>query len=187
MMPSVEISPRTFARLQAHAIPLVDNIETIINRMVDFYESKEGSRSSLSDVDGHENVRQFNPVSPPDLTHTKVLSIEFCGRVFDRNQTNWAALLIAAIREAKASTKSLKELKPLLLVPFVEGQKTVEGYQFYPDLGISVQGQDARGAWKAIAHIARELGRPVTVTFVWREKEGASFPGVTGRFSIPGR
>ena len=40
MSPSVELSPKPFARLQAHAVPLVDSIESVINRIVDYYEAK---------------------------------------------------------------------------------------------------------------------------------------------------
>lgn len=67
---------------------------------------------------------------------------------------------------------------------FVDGQKNDEGYRYLPDVGISIQGQDANGAWKAACYIAQQLGFPLTVTFVWREKEGAAFPGVTGRFTL---
>ena len=135
----------------------------------------------------HEKVRQFDPATPPDLTHTKVLSIEFCGRLFDRSQTNWNGLLNAAIREAKGRAKTAKDLKSLISIPFVDGQKTDEGYRYLADIGISVQGQDANGAWRAVYHIAQQIGERVLATFVWREKEGAAFPGVTGRFSMSGR
>ena len=43
MVPSVELSPQTFARLQAHAVPLVDSIETVIGRLIDFYEARDGA------------------------------------------------------------------------------------------------------------------------------------------------
>jgi hypothetical protein len=42
VVPSVELSPQTFARLQAHAVPLADNIETIIGRLIDFRAIKNG-------------------------------------------------------------------------------------------------------------------------------------------------
>ena len=187
MCPSVELSPQTFARLQARAVPLVDSTETVINRMVDFYESKDGTPVAPTEAGDYEKVRRFNPAAPPGPTHTKVLSIEFCGRQFDRGQTNWNGLLNAAIREAKARARSAKELKSLIPVPFVDGQKTDEGYRYLPDIGISVQGQDANGAWRAVCHIAGQLGQPAMARFVWREKEGAAFPGVTGRFSMSRR
>lgn len=55
------------------------------------------------------------------------------------------------------------------------------------DVGLSVQGQDANGAWRAALHVAQQLRCPLKVTFIWRDnKDGAAFPGVTGQFSMPG-
>ena len=153
---------------------------------IDFYEARDGTPVPASTADA-ASVRQFNPLSPPSLTHTKVLAVEFCGRPLERRQANWNGLLNAAVREAKARTKSTSELEQLIVIPFVEGPKTNEGYRFLSDVGISVQGQDANGAWKAGCHIAQRLGLPLAVTFVWREKEGAAFPAVAGRLAIPAR
>ncbi len=187
MTPSVEISPQTFTRLQAHAIPLVDNIESVINRFIDYYEAKSGTPVVESSGDAESsNTRQFSPFNPPDLTHTKVLAVEFNGKPLD-GRTNWGSLLIAAIREAKAKAKSISDFKKLIVVNFVERQKEDEGYKFYSDMGISVQGQDANYSWKGACHIAQQLGCSLHVTFVWREKEGAAFAGVTGQFSLPAR
>ena len=187
MVPSVELSPQTFARLQVHAVPLVDNIETVIGRLIDFYEAGDGALSPAAQDGAGGKIRQFNPLSPPTLTHTKVLAIEFCGRPLEHGQANWNGLLNAAVRVAKSRVKSLGELKQLVIIPFVEGQKADEGYRFLSELGISLQGQDANGAWKAACHIAQKLGLALTATFAWREKDGAAFRGVTGRFTVQGR
>jgi hypothetical protein len=185
VVPSIEISPQTFARLQACAIPLVDNIETVIARLIDFYEAREGAPVPGSGA--ANEVRQFNPLSPPNLTHTKVLAVEFCGRPLEHRQANWNGLLDAAIREAKARANSTSELKRLIIIPFVEGPKMNEGFRFLSDAGVSVQGQDANGAWKGACHIAQRLGLAIAATFVWREKEGAAFAGVTGRLAVAGQ
>lgn len=189
MSPSVELSPQTFARLQAHAIPLVDTIETVINRFVDYYEARRGIPATASADSGNasddpQKIRQFSPTTPPPLTHTKVLAAEVCGKPLDHNQVTWIGLLFAAIREAKARVKSTSEFKHLMLVNFVEGQKTDEGYRYLADIGISVQGQDANASWKATCHIVQQLGVQASATFIWRQKEGAAFPGVTGRLSV---
>jgi hypothetical protein len=115
-----------------------------------------------------------------------VLAVELRGRPLAHGQVNWNGLLNATVREAKARAKSAGELKQLVIVPFVDGQKTDEGYRYLSELGISLQGQDANGAWKAACHIAQKLGLALTATFVWREKEGSAFPGVEGRLSIAG-
>lgn len=181
----MDLSPNTFSRLQIHAVPLVDTIESVINRLLDFYESKEGAPSQVEALGKKETIRQFNPSAPPDLTHTKVLSIEFQGKALERGDNNWNGLLNAAVRAAKSSAKTNSEFKKLIVINFVEGQKTDEGYRYLADVGISVQGQDANGAWKGACHIAQQLGLPLVATFVWREKESAAFPGMNGRMSVP--
>lgn len=186
MAPSVELSPATFTRLQAHAIPLVDTIESVINRLLDAHE-KKGGTPVAGEGGESSNVRQFNPQTPPGLTHTKVLAVEFDGKSLERGEANWNGLLNAAVRKAKSKAKSAADLKRMLAVNFVEGSKTDEGYRFLSDIGLSVQGQDANGAWRAARHVAEQLGCPLKVTFLWRDKEGAAFPGVTGQFSMIGR
>lgn len=186
MSPSVDLTPGTFSRLQAHAVPLVDTIESVINRLLDAYEAKDGKPVPAGD--GTDSaVRQFNPNTPPDLKHTKVLAIEFDGMPLPHGEANWNGLLNAAVRAAKARAKSSADLKKLVIVNFVEGQKSDEGYRFLSDVGLSVQGQDANGAWKGSCHIAQQLGYKLKATFIWREKEGAAFPGITGQFNIGGR
>ena len=74
-----------------------------------------------------------------------------------------------------------------MAVNFVPGEKRDEGYRPLADLGISIQGQDANGAWRGICHIVQRLECALTVKFAWREKEGAAFPGETGHFVIAGK
>jgi hypothetical protein len=35
--------------------------------------------------------------------------------------------------------------------------------------------------------VAQQLGCKLKATFIWRDKESAAFPGVTGQFLIAGR
>jgi hypothetical protein len=185
--PSVDLSPTTFSRLQTHAVPLVDTIESVINRLLDAYEAKSGAPLAPSDSSDSGIIRQFNPSTPPDLTHTKVLAIEFGGKPLPRGEANWNGLLNAAIREAHAKAKSTVDLQKLVIVNFAEGEKSTEGYRFLSDIGISVQGQDANGAWKGASHVAQQLGFELKATFIWRGKEGAAFPGTTGQLQISSR
>jgi hypothetical protein len=116
--------------------------------------------------------------SPPSLKHTKLLSAELNGKLL-RN-CNWNALLVEAVRAAKARAKSPDELRTLIIVPFLTNKKEKEGYKFLPDIGLSVQGQDANAAWKASYHIAKQLGLAIKAEFFWRHKGDAAHPGETG-------
>lgn len=188
MAPTIDLSPATFTRLQAHAVPLIDTIESVINRLLDAYETNGGTLAGSGGSDHVDPaVRRFNPNTPPDLTHTKVMAIEFGGKPLSRSETNWNGLLIVAIREARAKVASTTDLRRLAIVNLVDGKKADEGYRFLPEMGISVQGQDANGAWKGACHIAQQLGRELKARFIWRDKEGAAFPGAIGEFYIKGR
>jgi hypothetical protein len=134
MSPSVDLSPTTFTRLQTHAVPLVDTIESVINRLLDAYEAKSGTPLTPTDSDDGSTARQFNPNTPCSLTHAKVLAIEFGGKPLARGDANWNGLLDAAVREARAKTKSSADLKKLLIVNFVEGEKSNEGYRLLSDV-----------------------------------------------------
>lgn len=185
MSPAVDLSPATFSRLQSHAVPLIDSIESVINRLIDFYE-KQPNAPATDGGDG-QIVRAFNPNTPPDLTHAKILGVSFDGKQLGRGQDNWNGLLNVAVREAKTRSKSAAEFKQLMVVNYVDGDKQDEGYRPLSGTDISVQGQDANGAWRAACHIAQQLGCPLSVKFAWREKEGAAFPGVTGQLTLAGK
>ena len=182
MAPSVDLTPQTFKRLQAHAIPLVDTIETVITRMLDSFENL--STASAPEAGDGQSVRSFNPNTPPDLTHAKILGVTFAGKKLGRSEDNWNGLLNAAVREAAARAKTPAEFEQMMVVNHVKGEKRDEGYRPLADTGISVQGQDANGAWRAACHIAQQLGCDLSVKFAWREKDGAAFPGVTGQMTI---
>jgi hypothetical protein len=178
-----QILPTTIARLQKHAKPFVDTVDIVINRILDHYENRLGQKSDdESDISAIGSIRDFDPESPPDLTHTKVLSVDFNKKGFPRSDTTWNALLNDAICFAKENAKSDNQLKRLILVNFVKGKKENEGYRYLAAADLSVQGQDANAAWKATYHIARQLQSPFEVIFTWRTKDGAAHPGVTGRF-----
>jgi hypothetical protein len=176
-----EISPSTFARLQRHAVALIDIApDSVINRVLDFYESHHGAGVTSGELPAAITAKSFHATSPPDLTHTKVLSAKFNGTTLAKG-ANWNGLLRQAIRTAKSHSKTHEDLKSLIIVNFVLGRKQGEGYEYIPEADVSVQGQDANGAWRGALHIAQQLSCPIEAVFIWRHKEKAAFPGETGR------
>lgn len=182
-MPHIEISPATFARLQRHAVPLVDTIDSVINKWGDAFENGHAVVAEPKPVVVPPASRSFDAASPPDLTHTKVLSAKLDGASLAKG-ANWNGLLKQAIRLARKQAKSADDLKRLLIVNYVVGKKDDEGFEYLADADLSVQGQDAKGAWRGLAHIAQQLGIGVEVIFMWRHKDKAAFPGETGRLAV---
>jgi hypothetical protein len=178
MSPQITISPATFGRLQKYAVPLIDDIDTVINKVMDLAESKQGAPSPTG------NVKDFSAGATPNLTFTKLLSAEVGGKMLGKTETTWNHLLIETITQAAARLKDVNALKQLMIVNHVAGKKEEQGYRYIPAAGVSVQGQDAVGAWKATSHILKSLHVPAEVVFVWYDNEKAAHPGLTGKFSL---
>lgn len=174
MSPQVTLSAGTFARLQRCAEPLVDDIESVINKLIDNFEKKPSTVPASASP---------NPVgTTPDLSWTKLMSAEIAGKPLVK--VDWNALLIAMIELAATKAKPGDEVAELIVVNRVVGSKTINGYRFVPSAGVSVQGQDANSCWKAVAHISNKLNIPIKVFFKWYDNEKASKPGETGKLSL---
>lgn len=179
-MLNVPLAPETIARLKKFAEPLVDNYDTVIIRALDALEAANSNTPAKEGA-----IRALNPAKPPNLAYTTVHSIIFNGKRFPPAETYWNHLLLAVIREA-GKTFPPKKLDELVICNHVMGQKEDNGYKYLEDAGISVQGQDANGAWKTIAHILFELKMPLEIEFSWQDNPKAVAPGEHAKFSISG-
>lgn len=181
-MPQVDLTDATFARLRKLAVPFEDTPETVIQKLLNAHEQKPSVQNASSNpTQSATQPQHFDAISPPDLTHTKLLSAKLNGAYL--REENWNQLLVEAIRLAKTHASTNDELRRLIPVNFMIGKKNNDGYRFYSDIGLSVQGQQANTAWKGAYHIARQLGISIEAEFQWRVKDGAAHPGVTGRLS----
>lgn len=179
-MPDVTIDRDTFARLQAHAVPLVDTLNSVINRALDALDRESGGKA----VGPDDGVRTFDPSAPPSLTFTTVKSVVVNGRRHPPAETHWNAILEAAIREAARRGRTPTEIGDLLIVNHAVGPREGGGYRFVEEAGVSVQGQDANGAWRAAFHVADVMKIPIEVTFFWQSSAKAAFPGTVGRMTV---
>jgi hypothetical protein len=177
----VSISQETFSRLQSHAVPLVDSIESVINKALDALESVATDTATPS------SVRAFNPDAPPSLSFTTVRSVVFEGVRHIPSETYWNSILTAAIREAAKRGMNAQQISALLIVNNVAGKKEDGGYKYVAEAGISVQGQDANAAWKAAYHLATALNLSIEVSFAWQHNPKAAYPGQSGTFSVKGK
>ena len=180
-MPSIDISDELFERLQKHATPFVDTPETVILRALKALEGPNGfappKPAVATDTKG-DPLPEFEAMHPPNLTFAKVVSTLWNGQAV--KPANWNRLLDAAITYAAAQVGDFNKLRRIVGINIVSGQKTDEGYHFLEDAGLSVQGQDANGAWRSVMFIAQNVKASVEVSFIWRNKEGAEHPGKTG-------
>ena len=144
-MPDVSLQDSTFERLQRHAKPLVDTIDSVINRALDALEGKD-QPTETAPATGEAQERRIDPRQLPRLTHTKVLDASIAGTSITR--PNWNLLLDEMLRLAMKRVGTFDELRKLCPVNMVSGCKEDEGYDHLPEIDISVQGQDSNGAWR---------------------------------------
>jgi hypothetical protein len=129
-------------------------------------------------------AKQYEGGAPPNLAFTKVLSAEVSGKVLPKPVATWNGLLNEVIMQAAEKIKNPEALRDLLMANSVMGKKEDQGYRYLVPAGISVQGQDAKSAWRATYHLASNIRIPIKVVFSWYDNEKAEFPGETGKFEV---
>jgi len=182
-MPDISLSPTAFERLQRHARPFVDTPESVILRALEVLEQHSAGPMPKDGTDGSAE-RQIDARDLPRLTHTKLIDATIDG---DRLvKPNWNSLLDEMLRQIMKRVDSFAELHRICPVNMIEGRKEDEGYGYLPDIDVSVQGQDANGACRAVVTAAQTLGMNLDIGFMWRLKESAAYPGERGRIRVSG-
>jgi hypothetical protein len=183
MMPTVTISQSNFSRLQKASTPLVDDLDSVLAKILDVYEAgKPPADSSDTAVAEDMSVRSYPADNPPPLTYTTINSVKIDGADFGNRW--WNPILFEVI--ARAAKKMGKdELKPFLDVNYKEGKH--EKFQYIKDADISVQGRDSNLCWRSIMRVAKAAKIPLEVDFTWQDQPTAAFPGRIGRFVYDGK
>lgn len=186
-MPQVVIEQSTFERLQSHAEPLVDTLDSVINVAVDALERAERSPTGRAPerpatLDSLVSLGASDPL--PDLRHTRVLSAVVAGRPV---RANWNNVLRHVLQYAADAGHSVDEVRRLCAVNLVSGEKEDEGYRYLAEAGISYQGLNANGAAAAVVALAKGVGMALELDWEWRQKAQALHPGRRARLRVPGR
>src|ERR1700686_4084140 len=143
MMPTLEIPESLFKRLQRLAIPLVDTHTTVLERVLDDYESRRRNNSTavpmnLQRPEADSGMLAFNPDAPPDLRHASVLTARFASKT----ASGWNRLVHEAHIEAMSQLGSLDALRRATKSNFITGrassEDTKKGYRHVPEIDISI-------------------------------------------------
>lgn len=174
-MPQILISDETYSKLQELAQPFVDTPDTVISRLIRSYDAPLDEKESRSG-----QRLKFDPNSPPTLTFTKMREAHFGNDKLDR--PSWAELVRVSLGYGLREW-GFERLKASTDANIVKGIKDTEGYSYIPELGISLQGEDAKDCWTIAYSLARKLRQPIRVVFDWRSRDGAAHPGETGEMT----
>lgn len=183
MVHTVELPDELFARLQKHAVPLIDTPVTVIERALRALE--EGDEEAAS-ADASKASRTFNPAAPPDLSFTTLKSAKIAGKALPKSDTHWNSVMIAVILEAAARGHSTQDILDLITVNSQAGQREDGGFKFLKSAGLSIQGQATNSAWRQAYVLASSFGIEVDVSFTWQNNKKAAMPNVSGSFYVEG-
>ena len=189
MMPVVRIDDATFKDLKSVSTwirtgtPSETIAELVREKMDALGLERDVDELAVPEVEQGDSASNELPVvtefkETPGLTFTKIERAKVEGQKF--NKINWAGLLAQVIRELKNKGFSGETLERAIEIPAKSGEYLEEGYKFYPDLEISIQGQSAQDAWKEIKRIADRHSLDVEVQFRWRDNTKAQHPGKVG-------
>ncbi len=172
-MREISIENATFERLQRHAQPLVDTLDTVLNRALDALEGHPHQRPTIAPV------REFDWQMPPNVSHTKISNAVLEGQRV--NNPKWNLLLSKVVILAMQRLSDFEAVRKICPVNMVRGSKTDEGYKYLSDVNLSLQSASANNSLRAIIAATRGLGVEIEISFSWRNKEGAAYPGESAR------
>jgi plasmid stabilization system protein ParE len=180
MMPVIRLNDATFADLKAISTWLSTNTpsETVDRLVREKLEQLGLERDAGPEPQAQPENDKLKFDKAPGLAFTRLLSAKIGGTHVKK--TNWASLLLDMIAAVKAKGLSKERLVEELQIPAKATAYSKEGYKYYPELGLSVQGQAAQDAWKEVDRLAQKWAIPVEVEFQWRQNEKAQHPGRTG-------
>ncbi len=186
-MPVIRLNDATFAELKTISTWLSTSTpsETIDRLVKEKMEELGLERDMGSEPEAQSENDKLKFDKAPGLTFTRLLSAKIGGSPVKK--TNWASLLVDMIAAVKAKGLSKERLVEELQIPAKATAYAKEGYKYYPELGLSVQGQAAQEAWKEVDRLAQKWAIPVEVEFQWRQNEKAQHPGRTGLLRSGGK
>jgi hypothetical protein len=177
MMPVIRLSDATFAELKMISTWLSASTPSeTIDRLVREKLDELGVERDEPEVGSRPEITKFDKT--PGLSFTRLTSAKVGGIAIGKS--DWANLLLAVVSKLTAKGLSGARLVSELQVPSRAGEYSEKGYRYYPNLGISMQGQSAQDAWKEVERIANKWGIPVEVGFQWRQNDKAQRPGRAG-------
>lgn len=181
-MPVIRISDATFVDLKSIATWLgaetpSKTIEKLVREKMDSLDlERDIGEEQTEEAESGNHATFFEPA--PGLFFTRILSARMDGKTLEK--LNWAGLLLEIVKRVKSKGIASDRLANEVQVPAKTEPYEEEGYRYYPEVGISIQGQSAPDAWKEVSRLADKHRIPVEVEFQWRENEKAQHPGRVG-------
>jgi hypothetical protein len=178
-MPTILLSDTYDAKLKKLAAS--DPFQTReywVERLIDEAIASNGIASNSngqSTVNG--DVVRLMPDSH-QLAHTRLLSATINGTELHRPK--WNSLMHEMHIWARKELGSFQALREASDANLRQGRYEDNGYKYIPKADLSIQGVDANAACEHAFRLAKVLNVSLKVTFEWRDKAEAAYPGQRG-------
>ncbi|WP_316015876.1 T4SS efffector SepA family protein [Roseobacter sp. HKCCA0434] len=173
-MKTVQITTDAYDFLAARARPFASFAETLDEFLAQASEKAEDSGSDVLKYD--------NPRNLPSVTHTVLKEFKADGAY--GGYVSWNHALEHLIELSAEKGVARDDIKSMLKLKFVDGQKSDNGYRYVPAAGISFQGVDARRALQAAVALAAHSDIDILYRFVWADSDKAAHPGRWGELHL---
>lgn len=178
-MPTIEITPATYEKLQELGVAFVDTPETVIARLADAALAARAKAPVAPVVPAKQSdLIELDPLFTGNLAHTRVRQARFSDREIE--PPKWNNLLRVAHVEALKQLGSFAALNQVSSARLKDGRYEGEGFKYVPGSDFSIQGLDSNLSWSSSLRLAKHLNVPIEIEFEWYDKEGAAHPGKRG-------
>ena len=181
MMPVVRINDGTFADLRTIAdwygtkTPS-ETIDRVVREALEQLGMERDGDGEQPAANNEDDLLVFDKA--PGLSFTKPTTAAIGGKVM--SNPRWVTILLEIIAQVRAKGLQGEQLVRELGVPSKSKKYDADGFRYYPELGISIQGQSAADIWREVSRLAQKWHIPVKVDFFWRQNPKAQFPGRRG-------
>ena len=177
----IRISESIYERLESLAKGF-DTPGNVIEQLIEFYEKHytpvlSPVKPTTTNVAPQGPVKTLNPDNPGNLSHTRILE----GRFGNERIKNWIQLVYVAHKYASGYFDNFEDLRKVTQSNIVKGSRSESGYHEYPDIGISIQGENSNNSWRNALYLAREINSHIEVLLQWRNNDKAAYPGQRGK------
>jgi hypothetical protein len=167
MMPVIRISDAAFADLATMGAwfktkSAADTLERVVREMMDNL--------------GLARNEEPEEAEPSAVTFTKVLSASIGDKAIP--DPSWINVLLASIAELQKTGLKGEALVRELKISTRADRHTKNGFKYYSELGISIQGQSARDIWREVRRLAEKYGFGVMLQLRWDDNPKAQYPGL---------
>ena len=174
----IELSPKVYNQLKQLAEPFEDTPESVISKLIEHYHQQP--QNLINKINSNDKIKVFKPLSPPDMKHTKILSVTIDNET--RQAISWKELVVFVHEIALKLGIGKEKLQEISPSNIEDGIYESSGFHYIKSLDMSIQNVDAQKSWLNAYRLAKNLNKSIKILFQWSDKDNIKYRGKQGTF-----